>query len=339
MEVLIRYATIEDAKTISEVVVTSWQSAYREIVPDEYLDSISVDKREVYIKNSLMEGYKHFIIAECKGQVVGMMCFYPQSKKKLIVDEWELEAIYLLPGFWNKDIGIKLMQYMFKYMREEQADFCGLWVLEENLRARRFYESIGFKDIWFEKPIKIGGKELFETRYLIDVNKEKANQPKYIDIDSDLRLRKFNGKFDFALDWYKDKEMIKLVDGENAELYDIDKLERMYNYLNNKGELYFIEIKDNNEFLPIGDVGFWQEDMPIVIGDKEYRGKGIGYKVIKALIERAKTLGYKEIYVNEIYSYNIASQKAFEKVGFKRYKESEDGYSYIFKLEVGSNDV
>lgn len=166
-----------------------------------------------------------------------------------------------------------------------------------------------------------------------NINDERTNQPKYIDIDADLRLRKFDGKFDFALAWYKDEETVKLVDGEDAELYDTDKLERMYNYLNNKGELYFIEVKEGNKYIPIGDVTFWKDDMPIVIGNKDYRGKGIGYKVIKALIQRAEILGFDEIYINEIYSYNIASQKTFEKAGFRKHKENKNGYSYILKLK------
>jgi len=94
-------------------------------------------------------------------------------------------------------------------------------------------------------------------------------------------------------------------------------LSRMYNYLNNKGELYFIEILQGSEFTPIGDVTFWQQDMPIVIGDKNHRGKGIGYKVLTALIDRAKTLGYDEIYVSEIFSYNIASQKPLKKLALR----------------------
>lgn len=160
----------------------------------------------------------------------------------------------------------------------------------------------------------------------------KNTQPEYIIIEERLRLRKFDGKYDFALCWYKDEEIVRLVDGEEAKAYDSDKLARMYNYLNNKGEVYFIEIKKDNEYLPIGDVTFWKEDMPIVIGDKNYHGKGIGYKVVMALVERAKILGLDEIYVNEIYSYNIASQKTFEKAGFKKYKETKKGYSYILNV-------
>ena len=48
---------------------------------------------------------------------------------------------------------------------------------------------------------------------------------------------------------------------------------RMYRYLNEHGELYFIEIKDGDTYRPIGDVTFWQEDMPIVVGEKNLRGK------------------------------------------------------------------
>lgn len=52
----------------------------------------------------------------------------------------------------------------------------------------------------------------------------------------------------------------------------------------------FIEIVDDNIFKPVGDVTLWKDDMPIVIEDKNCRGKGIGKKVIGTLIERAKEL-------------------------------------------------
>lgn len=159
-----------------------------------------------------------------------------------------------------------------------------------------------------------------------------VTQPDYISIDENLRLRKFDGKYDFALSWYLDNDILRLVDGENAHIYDNDKLKRMYSYLNSKGELYFIEVKKDEVYMPIGDVTFWREDMPIVIGDKNYWRKGIGYKVIMALTERARALGYNDIYVGEIYAYNIASQKTFEKAGFKKYKDTEKGAAYVLKL-------
>lgn len=156
-------------------------------------------------------------------------------------------------------------------------------------------------------------------------------QPDILEVNSNIRLRKFDGHFEFALAWYQNIETVYLVDGIK-EPYDFIKLNRMYSYLNDRGELYFIEVLDGTEFLPIGDVAFWQNDMPIVIGDPLYRGHGIGKHVISRLVERGRELSYPALYVNEIYKYNIASQKAFESVGFRKFKETSSGFGFCYKL-------
>lgn len=156
-------------------------------------------------------------------------------------------------------------------------------------------------------------------------------QPNYINISNEIRLRKYDGKIKFALCWYQDEETLMLVDGR-YEPYDMERLNRMYNYLNKQGELYFIEYKICDTYIEIGDVTFSEEDMPIVIGNKDYRGYGIGKKVVLKLIERGKDLGYKKLFVNEIYDYNIGSQKLFEGVGFEKYEQTIKGYRYCLDL-------
>ena len=156
-------------------------------------------------------------------------------------------------------------------------------------------------------------------------------QPDFININSEIRLRKYDEKVDFALNWYQDEETLMLVDGKN-KAYDMERLNKMYTYLDNQGELYFIEYKVNYKYIAIGDVTFSKDDMPIVIGDKDYRGHGIGKKVVLKLIERGRDLGYNKLFVNEIYHYNIGSQNLFEGVGFKKYKQTTKGYSYCIDL-------
>ena len=158
------------------------------------------------------------------------------------------------------------------------------------------------------------------------------DQPEVIQIDETLRLRKFDDHYDFALSWYQDEEMVYLVDGVR-QTYTMEKLSQMYHYLNDAGELYFIEVMEKDMYKPIGDVTFWQEDMPIVIGDPEYRGKGIGRKVVSALIERGKELGYDALHVSDIYDYNTASKRCFESVGFVEHEKTEKGSSYIYHFE------
>ena len=143
-------------------------------------------------------------------------------------------------------------------------------------------------------------------------------QPELLPVDEELRLRRYDEEDEFALAWYQDEETLMLVDGK-FQPYDRERLKKMYHYLNDRGEVYFIELKDENGWRPIGDVTFWQEDMPIVVGEKGLRGRKIGRRVVKALIERAKQLGYKELYVDMIYHYNTGSQRMFESVGFTAY--------------------
>ena len=156
-------------------------------------------------------------------------------------------------------------------------------------------------------------------------------QPDFIKVDEDIRLRKYNGTFDFASIWYQDVDTVYLVDGIK-EAYSESKIKNMYEYLNNHVEVYFIEILKENSYLPIGDVTFWQDDMPIVIGDKNYRGKKIGEKVVYTLIQRGIKLGYTTLKVDEIYDYNIGSRKCFEKNGFVAYEKTEKGNR--FKIDL-----
>ena len=152
-------------------------------------------------------------------------------------------------------------------------------------------------------------------------------QPDILAVSETVRLRKFDGHFAFALSWYQNRETLLLVDGRD-EPYDMEKLERMYRYLDARGALSFIEVHTPPGFLPIGDVTFWQEDMPIVIGDSSFRGKGIGKQVVAALIERGKVLHYPQLFVREIYHYNIGSQRLFESAGFVKDGKTPDGFRY-----------
>lgn len=166
---------------------------------------------------------------------------------------------------------------------------------------------------------------------LFHMTEKAMNINTTIQIEETLRLRRFDGIYDFALAWYQDVETVYLVDGTKTP-YSDETLTNMYNYLNGKGELYFIEVLENGEWLPIGDVTFWQEDMPIVIGERRYRGKGIGKKVISALVERGRAMGYDKLFVGEIYDYNIGSQKCFESVGFVRDAKTAKGARYVLVL-------
>ena len=98
-------------------------------------------------------------------------------------------------------------------------------------------------------------------------------QPDILPVDDTLRLRKYDGESSFALAWYQDPKRSTSSTASGSP-YTPEKLRRMYEYLDRQGELYWIEQQERGRWLPIGDVTFWQTDMPIVIGDPARRGRG-----------------------------------------------------------------
>ncbi|HFI0644596.1 TPA: GNAT family N-acetyltransferase [Streptococcus suis] len=155
----------------------------------------------------------------------------------------------------------------------------------------------------------------------------EIEQADILEIDKQVRLRRYDGQHDFAFDWHQDLELVWLVDGDK-ERYSYDLLNRMYDYLSKNGECYFIEILEDNQFIPIGDVTLFKDDFAIAIGDKRYWNKGIGTKVLQRMIERAREVGLEEILVEEIYDWNTGSRKLFEKCGFEAVEKTKKGWSY-----------
>ena len=158
-----------------------------------------------------------------------------------------------------------------------------------------------------------------------------VEQPAYIQIDEELRLRRYDGTADFAFPWYQDEELVYLVDGVRKP-YSRETLYAMYGYLNAHGELYFIEVLTDGAWTPVGDVAFSREDMPIVIGEPGFRGRGLGKQVVCSLMDRGRALGYDTLGVREIYDWNTASIRCFTSCAFAPVERADQGWRYEAKL-------
>ena len=161
------------------------------------------------------------------------------------------------------------------------------------------------------------------------------DRPETLEVSPTIRLRRYHGLegaiADRALEWYQDTDTVLLVDGVE-EPYTLSKLEGMYTYLDNHGELYWIEVLENGAWLPVGDVAFWPEDIPIVIGVKRWRGRGVGRTVVERLTIRARELGWEQVRVGEVFDFNQGSQALFRSLGFQVSGVTDKGHSYVLKL-------
>jgi GNAT superfamily N-acetyltransferase len=58
--------------------------------------------------------------------------------------EW-LDALYVGPACWSMGVGARLHDHALTCIRDLGGKRCHLWVLEQNARARRFYEHRGWR--------------------------------------------------------------------------------------------------------------------------------------------------------------------------------------------------
>ncbi len=140
-----------------------------------------------------------------------------------------------------------------------------------------------------------------------------------------LRLRRaiLPSDIDVAVQWYQDSEVLRFSEG-STKRYDRCMVGRMYHDLDRLGELYVIEVWSDVRWQAIGDATLTKESLPIVIGDPQWRSKGIGRLVLNALIQRARQLGWTFLEVKGVYADNERARRLFEGAGFRSTGETVD---------------
>ncbi|QFY42732.1 GNAT family N-acetyltransferase [Candidatus Methylospira mobilis] len=162
----IRTAALSDARAIAQVHVYSWQQAYRGLVPDSFLDRLSIDKREVAWQKSIARGTPELWVAELGQEIVGWVAFGPSRDEDTPPFTEEVEAIYVLPTHWANGIGRALWLVARRRLIDSKFTAVTLWVLAENERAIRFYRAAGFSSgRCSERVFERNGKALREVRY------------------------------------------------------------------------------------------------------------------------------------------------------------------------------
>jgi len=161
----IRKATPNDVKDISRIHALSWKSAYKGIVPQAYLDELKEDfwvsAFEAWIKDNVLTAQ---LIVE-DGSSVGCVA-YGKSRDKCLPDWGEIVSIYLLPEYFSKGYGNKLLESALSDLKQSDYQSVYLWVLKENQRARHFYEKNKFQCNKDECVCEIMGKQLTDIRYI-----------------------------------------------------------------------------------------------------------------------------------------------------------------------------
>jgi GNAT superfamily N-acetyltransferase len=154
----IRRASVSDAAEIAAVHVRTWQAAYQNVFGTERLAGLDTPRRIAGWTRALEEGEPIFV-ADDDGSVVGFVA----------LGACEVRAIYALPEAWGSGAGPDLMRAAIAQLRDDGCVEASLWVLEDNPRARRFYEREGWDVDGARKEDDFLGVRVAELRYRISL--------------------------------------------------------------------------------------------------------------------------------------------------------------------------
>ena len=157
-----------DEGEIAQVHVVAWQGAYRGMVPDAYLDGLSVRTRtDIWrgVLEQLDPPAQDALVAVEGAEVLGFVHFSPSRDADADANVGEVTAIYVHPDRWGEGIGRALLQLAVERLEGAGCSSTTLWVLEVNARARRFYEAGGWQTDGAAKEDERAGFRLKEVRY------------------------------------------------------------------------------------------------------------------------------------------------------------------------------
>lgn len=149
MTVEIRPATRDDADGITDVQVASWRAGYAHVFPDSvlYADDFDSTRRDFWTAWRFAPGHRIAVAVDHDddGRVVAFSSYGPERERaRGFTGRGEIWAFYASPDVWGGPIAADLMVYVEDRLRAEGFDTAVLWVLDDNPRARRFYEKHGW---------------------------------------------------------------------------------------------------------------------------------------------------------------------------------------------------
>lgn len=160
----IRKAAVEDAAAIARVHVRTWQSTYRGLLSDEFLDGLSIERREQSWRETLAENepLELTLVAEEGGEVVGFANCGPEKNGDSLY-RGEVYTIYVLQTAQRKGTGTELIRAAARELMARGLSSLLIWVFAEN-PFRPFYEALGGRLVG-EQPVEIGEQTLTEVAY------------------------------------------------------------------------------------------------------------------------------------------------------------------------------
>lgn len=175
MTIRIREGRETDVEGIAKSHVQGWRESYKDFLTPDSLAGLSVEERMQMWRRALAEPEpraKLLVAEDDGGEIVGFIRGGPIRGEgtELLGTEAEIFAIYLLERVKRHGVGRRLMIGVFDHLAAHGFRSVGLWVLKDNMPARRFYEMLG-GTAGPEQSFDLRGQMVTEVAYRFELTR------------------------------------------------------------------------------------------------------------------------------------------------------------------------
>jgi GNAT superfamily N-acetyltransferase len=162
----IRDAAPADARAIAQLHTYSWQTAYRGILRDDFLDGPLLENRRALWATRLADASRAdqiVLVDDHGGKLQGFACAFLDADP-----EWGslLDNLHVIPELKGKGLGRQLIAAVADHVAVYGAcKRLHLWAYEQNLGARRFYERLGGVVTLIQAEPALDGTQVNAVRY------------------------------------------------------------------------------------------------------------------------------------------------------------------------------
>ena len=144
MKILIEKASKEDAYVLAELKINIWKDVYKNILPEQYLNNLSIEKKtQKYLKELQDDSSINiFFIKTNPNNIIGTLrirYYYNFNKKYACIED-----LYLVSSYHAKGFGGAAFKFAVDKAKSQHCNFLTAWIVENNKSARKLATKYGF---------------------------------------------------------------------------------------------------------------------------------------------------------------------------------------------------
>lgn len=160
-------ATETAADDMGYVHAASWQAAYKDLISEEILETFTPENRAEIFRDAIRNRPEEYYLFKIDEKPAGLAMLNKSHEPEASSLDGEIYGFYFVPDYWGQRYTHEAFQFSIDRLFEIGYENIFIWVLQDNIRAQRFYRKFNFEPDGKEETIDIG-KPLVEVRYVIN---------------------------------------------------------------------------------------------------------------------------------------------------------------------------